>query len=163
MLSSWQFRFTAGSIPINCWHWKKWMAQIWTDQWFSSILQNSSTISIYLFFFLLKFWSKIWRFDPNEQCLILKIISTCLVKLNSVIPCNNARYSLVPFNAVQQIMIFHITMPWHQQNINQTLNSQKTPYLILMGELWVSFVRILNKIVRIVMAPHYIVCRMAWW
>ena len=43
------------------------------------------------------------------------------------------------YSAVQYNMICHTPLHWLMQNINPTLDSQKTPYLAPTGELWSVF------------------------
>ena len=59
------------------------------------------------------------------------------------------------YNAVQYNKILHTSLQWRGQNINKRLNLQKThhtsPYRASYG---VSFVRIFDKIDRVITAPH---------
>ena len=56
------------------------------------------------------------------------------------------------FNAVHFITILHTAMWWQCQNINQTLDSQKTPHTLPSRA---SCVSILEKIDRVITASHY--------
>ena len=62
------------------------------------------------------------------------------------------------YNAVQYNKILHTSLQWRGQNINKRLNLQKThhtsPYRASYG---VSFVRIFDKIDRVITAPHCII------
>ena len=54
------------------------------------------------------------------------------------------------------VTILHSAQQWHWENISQTLDSQKTPHsLPSWASYGVSFVRILEKIYRVIMAPWY--------
>ena len=63
------------------------------------------------------------------------------------------------FNVINCITISHKTLPWHRQNINQTLNSQKTPHVSpLLVSYRVSIVRMWEKIDRVMTASHCMCC-----
>ena len=56
--------------------------------------------------------------------------------------------------------ILHAVLQWQQQNLNQIWNTQQTPHTSPQRASYgVYFVRILEKINRVIMAPHCIVCR----
>ena len=61
------------------------------------------------------------------------------------------------YNAVQYIMIFYTVLQWLMWNINQTSYSQKTPHTSpSQVSYWMSIVKILENIDRIITAPHCI-------
>ena len=58
------------------------------------------------------------------------------------------------YNSVEYIMILHSALQW-QRNINQTLNSQKTPHATpSRASYGVSVVKIWVEIVRVITTPH---------
>ena len=58
------------------------------------------------------------------------------------------------YNVVQYIIIFHTTLQWMKQDINQRFNSQNTPpYVALTGELWDVYCEIINRVITL---PHCI-------
>ena len=56
--------------------------------------------------------------------------------------------------AAQYNMLLHTSLQRLSQNINQSLNPQKK--LHTLAAMWLSFVRILEKTDRVIMAPHCI-------
>ena len=61
------------------------------------------------------------------------------------------------YNAVKFVTILHSALQWQWQNVSQTLDSQNTPHTSpSRASYGVSFVSILEKIDRVLMAPYCI-------
>ena len=67
------------------------------------------------------------------------------------------QYKVQSCNTVKYNMMLHISMQWLRQNINQGFNSYKTPLTSpWRASYGVSFVKILEEIVLVIMAPDCI-------
>ena len=74
----------------------------------------------------------------NSYALLMEMLKSCAshqykIQLIAVIWNCGCLVTLFCY----QLMLFHTTMQWQQQNINQVLNSQKTPHT---SSSWASFV-----------------------
>ena len=90
---------------------------------------------------------KIYQVDSLEDSRpnLTQVAHHCS-KLSNIVECL--------YNAVQYSMILQVLLQWRVGNINQNSNTQKALYQVSYG---VSFVRILEKINRIITALHCIV------
>ena len=82
-----------------------------------------------------------------ESASCYHTVELCIVMLNTV-ECH--------YNVIQYNMIMHTSLLWLSQNINESLNPQKTPHISpYRANYGVSFVMILVKIDHVITTPHY--------